>query len=159
MSGRELFSITASVRPEWIDYNGHMNMGFYLVAFDHLATDNYFRFLDLHTEHLAETNKSTFTLGSNIDYLREVFEGDPLRMTTQLVDYDHKRLHYYHTMYHEEHGFVAATNECLTLYVDMGNRRSTTFSDEHMARFEEQLQIGKQHGIPDGFGRRLGIRR
>ena len=26
------------VRPEWIDHNGHMNMGFYLVVFD-LATD------------------------------------------------------------------------------------------------------------------------
>ncbi len=31
-----LFASTAVVKPEWIDYNGHMNMGYYLVAIAHI---------------------------------------------------------------------------------------------------------------------------
>ena len=159
MPASPLFTVNAVVKPEWIDYNGHMNMGFYLVAFDYVATDGFFDYLGIGVAHKKAINKSTFTLGTNIDFIREVFEGDELRFTTQLVDYDHKRLHYFHTMYQADEGFVAATNECLTLYVDMETRRSTEFSEVHMARFEEQLKLGQQLGTPEGFGRKLGIRR
>ena len=104
-------------------------------------------------------NNSTFTLGSNIDYLREVHEGDQLRLTTQLMDYDYKRLHYYHCMYNEDQGFLAATNECLTMYINMETRRSTPFSEALQADFARELDLGKHFGEPHGFGRQLGIRR
>ena len=38
------------VRPEWIDHNQHMNMGYYLVVFDY-ATDEFFRFVGLDAGH------------------------------------------------------------------------------------------------------------
>ena len=72
MPDKLLFASTAVVKPEWIDYNGHMNMGYYLVAFDHIATDSYFDFLDIGIAHLQTSNHSTFTLGSNIDFIHEV---------------------------------------------------------------------------------------
>ena len=103
--------------------------------------------------------KSTFSLASNIDFLREVMEGDALRFTTQLVDFDHKRLHFFHRLYHADQGYLAATNENLGMYIDMQSRRSTTFSDAQMARFQQELELGRQHGVPEGFGRQLGIRR
>ena len=154
-----LFTVSAEVQPQWIDYNGHMNMGYYVVAFDELSTDAWFTSLDIGAEHFKRCNNSTFTLGCNIDYLREVFAGDRLRLTTQLIDYDHKRLHYYHCMYNEDKDYLAATNECLTLYVDMETRRSTSFDPDYMQRFEQELQRGQAHGMPAGFGRKLGIRR
>ncbi|MGI9293806.1 MAG: thioesterase family protein, partial [Pseudomonadales bacterium] len=154
-----LFSVEASVRREWIDFNGHMNMGFYAVAFDYIGTDNYFAHLGLTEDHFRSEQKSTFTLSMNIDYLKELFEGDRLRFTTQLMDYDHKRLHYFHCMYNLDKSYLAAVNECLTMYVDMLTRRSTTFSDEQLARFAQELEQDSQHGVPDGFGRKLGIRR
>lgn len=159
MPDLQLFTSTAVVKPEWIDYNGHMNMGYYLVAFDHVATDSYFNFLDIGIAHLQATNRSTFTLGSNIDFVREVVAGDALRFTSQLVDYDNKRLHYFHTMYHADSGYVAATNECLTMYIDMQTRRGTSFDNAQLQRFQQQQQLGNDGGIPDGFGRKLGIRR
>lgn len=159
MLDRPLFTSTAVVKPEWIDYNGHMNMGYYLVAFDHIATDSYFNFLDIGITHLQTRNHSTFTLGSNIDFAHEVVAGDALRFTTQLVDYDSKRLHYFHTMYHADKGYVAATNECLTMYIDMATRRSAGFTEAQMRGFQEQLDLGKNVGVPAGFGRNLGIRR
>ena len=154
-----LFTADAEVKPEWIDYNGHMNMGYYLVAFDHIATDQYFAWLGIGPEHLDSHNNSTFTLGANIDFLQEVMAGDKLRITTQLVDFDHKRLHYFHAMYNVDKDYLAATNECLTMYVDMATRRSTTFSEELQLRFADELERGNKLGQPDGFGRTLGIRR
>ena len=154
-----LFSATATVRPDWIDYNGHMNMGYYLVAFDQIATDGFFDYLGIGVEHKRAIGKSTFSLASNIDFLQEVRDGDALRFTTQLVDFDHKRLHFFHRLYHADQGYLAATNENLGMYIDMQTRRSTTFSEAQMTRFQQELELGRQHGIPEGIGRKLGIRR
>jgi acyl-CoA thioester hydrolase len=154
-----LFSVTATVRPDWIDYNGHMNMGYYLVAFDQIATDSFFDYLGIGVEHKRAIGKSTFSLASNIDFLQEVIDGDALLFTTQLVDFDHKRLHFFHRLYHADQGYLAATNENLGMYIDMQTRRSTTFSEAQMTRFQQELELGRQHGVPEGIGRKLGIRR
>ena len=159
MTTPALFNATATVGPDWIDYNGHMNMGYYLVAFDHIATDGFFDYLGIGVEHKRLVGKSTFSLASNIDFLQEVMDGDALRFTTQLVDFDYKRLHFFHRLYHADQGYLAATNENLGMYIDMQTRRSTRFSDEQMARFQQELELGQQHGIPEGLGRKLGIRR
>ena len=159
MSAPDLFTATATVKADWIDYNGHMNMGYYLVAFDMIATDGFYDYLGIGAEHKQAIGKSTFSLASNIDFIGEVMEGDPLRFTTQLVDYDHKRLHFYHCLYHADEGYLAATNENLGMYIDMRTRRSTSFSEEHMARFQAELELGQSHGTPEGLGRKLGIRR
>ena len=154
-----LFTSSATVLPEWIDYNGHMNMGYYLVAFDQVATDDYYDYLGIGVEHKQAIGKSTFSLSANIDFIAELMEDAPLRFTTQLLDYDHKRLHFFHSLYHAEEGFLAATNENLGMYIDMQTRRSTSFSEEQMVRFAQELELGQQHPLPDRAGRKLGIRR
>ncbi len=159
MSEEALFTTTTTVKPDWIDYNGHMNMGFYLVAFDHVATDGFFEYLGIGLEHKQAVGKSTFSLAANIDFVAELMAGDPLRFTTQLVDYDHKRLHFYHCLYHAEQGYLAATNENLGMYIDMQTRRSTSFDNAQMQRFQQELERGQALGTPEGVGRKLGIRR
>ena len=159
MTSKGLFQVNAEVQAEWIDYNGHMNMGYYLVAFDQIATDSFYDYLGIGVEHKQSVGKSTFSLAANIDYIAEVMEGDPLLFTTQLVDFDHKRLHFMHCLYHADKGYLSATNENLGMYIDMSTRRSTSFSEEQMARFEQELELGRQHGDPERLGRKLGIRR
>jgi len=41
------------VRPEWIDHNRHLNVGYYLVVFDY-ATDEFFRWIGLDATHRRE---------------------------------------------------------------------------------------------------------
>ncbi len=159
MTDTGLFTATSEVKTTWIDYNGHMNMGYYLVAFDEIATDGYFDYLGIGLEHKNQHNHSTFTLGSNIDYLQEVFEGDQLRFETRLVDYDHKRLHYFHCLYNVDKDYLAATNECLTMYIDMATRRSTSFSEELLQSFQKELERSQAAPTVEGVGRKLGIRR
>ena len=155
----QLYSTTATVKTEWIDYNGHMNMGYYLVAFDQVATDGFYDYLGIGVEHKQTVGKSTFSLAADIDFIGELMNGDPMRLTTQLVDFDHKRLHFFHSLYHAEEGYLAATNENLGMYIDMQTRRSTSFSEEQMARFQVELELGQACGVPEGLGRKLGIRR
>ncbi len=154
-----LFTVNATVLPEWIDYNGHMNMGFYLVAFDQIATDGFYDHLGIGIAHKQACHRSTFSLAANIDFIGEVMEGAPLRFTTQLIDYDHKRLHFFHSLYHAEEGYLAAVNENLGMYIDMQTRRSTTFSKQQMERFQAELERGRSCGVPEQVGRCLGIRR
>ena len=67
-----------AVLPEWTDYNGHMNVAFYLLAFDH-ATDAFFDHLDLGHAYRKRTDCSLFTLEAHVSYAKELNEGDPLR--------------------------------------------------------------------------------
>lgn len=124
-----------TVRPEWIDHNQHMNMGFYLVVFD-FATDAFFEFVGLDREHRQRHNITTFSLEAHITYQREVREGDPLRFTTRLVDFDAKRIHYLHEMYHAEEGYLASTNELMSLHVSEENRRSAPMADDILQRLQ-----------------------
>lgn len=114
-----------TVQKEWTDYNGHMNVGYYVVAFDR-ATDAFLDALDLGEKHMTEKGGSTFTAEVSVSYVQEVFEGDPLLFTTQLLSFDSKRIHYVHQMFHAKEGYLAAVNECLSLYVDMSTRRVST---------------------------------
>ena len=104
------------VLPDWIDYNGHMNVAFYVLAFDQ-ATDAFLDHIGLDHGYKNEANCTTFVVDMNVCYLGEVLEGDPLRFTTQLINSDEKRLHYFHRMYHAEKGYLAATNELMTVHI------------------------------------------
>jgi acyl-CoA thioester hydrolase len=144
------------VRPEWIDHNGHMNMGFYLVVFD-LATDAWFHYLGLGEAHRAAHGVTTFCLEAHVTYHREVRAGDALRFTTQLLAWDAKRLHYVHEMYHSTDGFLAATNELVSLHVSEATRRSTPMATEILDRL---ARIQTVHGAlprPAPVGRRMGL--
>ena len=123
----------AVVRPEWIDDNRHMNMGYYLVVFD-LATDEWMRFVGLDRRHRRAREVTTFCLEAHVTYHREVRAGDPLRFTTLLLGHDAKRVHYIHAMYHASEGYLAATNELMSLHVHLATRRGGPMAPEVVAR-------------------------
>ena len=110
------------ILPDWIDYNGHMNVACYVLVFDR-ATDDFFDFMGLTAEYRATGKVSAFTAEMHVNYLREVRQGDEVDVTTQLLGYDAKRFHYFHRMYHAEQGYLAATSELLCLFMDMSQRR------------------------------------
>lgn len=144
-----------TVKPEWIDHNGHMNVGFFVVAFDE-ATDAVYESWGIGMDYPERNGYSVFTIGMNVDYLSELFEGDPLRIETLLVDHDHKRIHYFHRMFHGNTGKLVATNECLCMNVDLATRKSAPFP----AAVAERLEAARSGGDnPEGFGRTLTIRR
>ena len=146
------------VRPEWIDYNGHMNLAYYMLAFDH-ATDAFFDHVGLGEAYMKRANASTFTLEAHITYEREMMAGAPMRFTTQLLGHDAKRLHYMHFMYHDSEGWLSATNELISLHVDMNARRSAPIPEGVRQRLDA---IAVSHGKlarPQQAGRVISLER
>ncbi len=147
-----------TVRSEWIDYNGHMNVAYYVLVFDH-ATDVLFEAIGAGEAYRQATEMSLFALEMHVSYMREVHAGDPLRVATQLLDHDAKRLHYIHHMYHAEENHLAAACECLSLHVDMTARRSAPMPDPVAGRVAALMAAHGSLAQPDDVGRRIGIRR
>ena len=144
------------VRPEWIDENGHMNMGFYGVVFD-FATDAWLDHVGLSRGYKDRHGVTTFSLESHVLYLREVREGDPLHFTTRLLAYDQKRIHYMHGMYHARDDYLAATNELLSLHVSQQTRRAAAMGPEIQARLGELLEAHAHLPVPPQAGRHIGL--
>ncbi len=140
------------VLPEWIDYNGHMNLAYYLLAFD-LATDIFFDYVGLDEAYREKAGGTTFTAEVHIAYQRELEEGAPLRITTQLLSFDDKRLRYFHRMYHVGEGFLAASAENVSLHIDLKRRRVAPFADGIRARLAEVLVAHRSLGLPEEAGR------
>lgn len=145
-----------SVRSEWIDHNQHMNMGYYLVVLD-FATDAWFDFIYLTQQHRQQHQITTFSLEAHITYQREVREGDPLRFTTQLLNFDHKRIHYFHQMYHAEEGYLAASNELMSLHVSRQTRRAAPMADVILERLTEVKKAHERLPVPAQVGRVMGL--
>jgi acyl-CoA thioester hydrolase len=121
------------VRPEWIDYNGHMNVGYYHVAFD-IAAEEFFQFLGFTPEFRQLHDSTTFALESHLNFLREVKEGGPLRFEARLLDHDAKRIHFYQEMFHADEGYLAASCESLSAHVNQRARRTAPMPQELIER-------------------------
>lgn len=143
------------VKPEWIDHNGHMNVAFFVLAFDE-ATDDVYEHWGIGMDYPDTSGCSVFTLGINVDYLGELFEGDEIRIETTLVDYDAKRIHYFHRMIDTGSDKLVATNECLCMNVDLTARKSAPFPEEVAEKLAPYAGGAEP---PKGFGRTLRIRR
>ena len=149
-------SFTCVVRPEWIDNNGHMNMGYYVVVFD-LATDEWMRVIGLDADHRRTHQVTTFCLEAHVTYHREVQEGDPLRFTTRLLAYDAKRIHYIHEMFHGDAGYLAATNELMSLHVSQKTRRGAPMAAEILERLGRIQHAHDRLPRPPQVGRVMGL--
>jgi acyl-CoA thioester hydrolase len=144
------------VRPEWIDHNQHMNMGYYLVVFD-FATDEFLRWVGLDEVYRAAHAVTTFCLEAHVTYHREVRSADPLRFTTLLLGHDARRIHYFHAMYHATEGYLAATNELMSLHVSLATRRGGPQAPAGGARRARVQQAHDALERPSQVGRRIGL--
>ncbi len=146
------------VLPEWIDYNGHMNVAFYVLAFDK-ALDQVFDLLDIGEAYVQRTGDSAFVLQNHVAYLAELKLQDPIRVTFQLLDWDAKRVHYFMQMYHATEGFLSATAEQVMMHVSLETRRSSPFPAEAQAKLAAMQEAHKLLPRPQGAGAGIGIRR
>lgn len=134
---------SAVVLPEYIDGNGHMNVGYYHVIFDK-AADPFFEWLGMTPELRRRFSSSTFALESHLLFHREVKVGDVLRFEARLLNADEKRLHFYQEMFHAAEGYLAATYESLSVHMDMRIRKTAPMPGELYDRLKV---IEKAHQV------------
>jgi len=146
------------VRPEWIDHNGHMNLAYYVVLFDY-ATDLLFETFDLGLAYRERTDHGTFVTEAHTLYERELLVGTQVRVATQILHTDDKRLHIAHEMYRLDDGERAAAQELMFLHVSLAARRVTAFPPELKARVHAAAAAHALLPRPAWVGRHVGMKR
>lgn len=138
------------VRPEWVDHYGHMNLAYYLVAFD-MATDALWPSLNL-GEGFRARGLGTFAVESWQGYVREVVLDTPLAAESAVLAFDPKRLLIGHRLHHAEEGWLSAENEVLFLCVDLATRRVAPWPEDVLARFAaaQSMQAPKRLALKRG---------
>lgn len=144
------------VRPEWIDYNGHMNDGYYAVAFG-LAVEQVQDYFGMDAAYRATTKGTLYTVEAHLNYLRELKEGDPIVVTAMLLGVDKKRIHLFEQMYHEADGYVAATMEFMFLHVDQSIGRSVPMPPKILTRLQTLAAAHAQLARPPQVGRWISM--
>lgn len=146
-----------AIKPEWIDYNGHLNMAYYNVVFDHAVDEFFEKILDLGPSYLTRTNRSTMTAEIHVRYLREVKLQDPVQCLVWLLEVDEKRIHVFGQLRHATEGWVSATTENMILHVDMTVRKVAPFPPDIQARLRAIAAAHASEPRPEGVGRRIAM--
>jgi acyl-CoA thioester hydrolase len=144
------------VLSEWLDYNGHMNVAFFVLIFDH-GTDEFYPLIGLGKPYRQRTGKSTFAVETYITYQKELSVNEEVKVTTHLLGFDEKRIHYFHTMRHAENGFQMATLEQLAVHVNLSTRKVEPMPEESQALLQEMWEKHKLLPTPKQVGRVMKI--
>ena len=149
-------SSVMTIEPQWIDYNGHLNVAYYNVLFDR-AVDELYELIGVGPDYLKRSGHSTMVAETHVRYLREIHLDTPVRVRVQLLDYDAKRMHLFEELVHASEGWLSATAETMTLHVDMAAKKVAPWPADVMAAL---ARIKAAHGelpTPAGVGRRIGM--
>ena len=118
------------ILSDWIDYNGHMNVAYYLLIFDKFGADNLNNIFNMGEYSAKTSGMSTMMVETNITYNQELKLDDEVDINLLYFDHDKKRLQYKFEMIHKNKKYLASTFEALALYVDLNNRKVKEFELE-----------------------------
>jgi len=130
---------TEKVIKDWTDYNGHLNVAFYVRIFD-IAADVMLDNFNMGGISAKREKKTTFVAEMHTIYKEEVRLGEEVETHLTYIDHDKKRIHYRLSMFHKEKKYLAATNEVLSLYVDLDKRKVTEFDNDRIALMEDYIK-------------------
>jgi acyl-CoA thioester hydrolase len=149
-------SSVMQIEPQWIDYNGHLNMAYYNVMFDR-AIDELWLKLGIGPGYMKARHGSTFTAECHVRYIREIHLGDPVQVSILLVAADEKRLHTFEQLRHATEGWLSATSENMTIHIDMNARKTAPFPPDIRARIEAVAKSHRTIARPEGIGRKVAM--
>jgi acyl-CoA thioester hydrolase len=146
------------VKPEWVDYNHHLNDGYYLVIMS-LGTDAFQDLIGMSDAERRATKTTIYTLEAHVNYLREIKEGEEVEVRTQLIGFDQKRFQLFHTLQTARLGDeAAATSEFMLVNIDTsGDPKSAPFRPEVAARLAEIMEVHKALPLPANSGRAIAL--
>ena len=130
---------TEKVIKEWTDYNGHLNVAFYVHIFD-IGADVMLDNFNMGGQSAKKNKKTTFVAEMHTIYNQEVRLGEEVETHITYVDHDKKRIHYRLSMFHKEKKYLAATNEVLSLYVDLNKRKVVEFDSDRLILMDDFIK-------------------
>ena len=144
----------ATVIPEWIDYNGHMNVAYYIKAFE-IGIDAYKALVGMTLDYIESAGRSTVALESHVTYQQEAHLGEALRIETRILACDGKRAHVYQEIYRD--ATLLATQETLAISFDTNARRTSPFEPAIAANYQRLVEAAAGLSRPPWVGRAISI--
>ena len=120
---------TEKIIPDWTDYNGHMNLAFYIHLFDQ-GWDVLLDRFQMGGDSAKNEKRTTFAVESHTTYDKELKVGDEVDIKLLFIDRDKKRIVYKLEMIHKQEQYLASTTEVCSLYVDLSERKVIEFESE-----------------------------
>ena len=145
-----------TVGHDWLDYNQHMNVAFYLKAFDD-AGEALTLVIGMGAQYTRRTNNSWVALESHITFQNEAVLGDELRIESRVLDFDAKKMHLYQEMFRGTE--LLATHEQLGLHFDTGARRGSAFTPAVQRRLDILHAAQSALPRPTAVGRAVSLAR
>jgi carnitine 3-dehydrogenase / betainyl-CoA thioesterase len=143
------------VDATWVDYNGHMTEARYLHVFAE-ATDAFLLHVGVDAEYLGR-GASAYTVETHLRHLHEVAGLEPIRVWTQVLGADEKRLRLFHTLVHGRTGETLATGEHVLLHIDTAQGRVVPWREPVASRVNAAAEAHAAFPIPDGAGRAIAL--
>ena len=141
---------TKKIIKEWTDYNGHMNLSYYILVFD-IGAEVILSKFKMGEQSAKTTKKSTMVVETHTTYNNELKEGDEVDVFLSHFDHDNKRLHYKLEMYDKNKNVLSATTEVLSLYIDLSVRKVTELEEEKKAIIDEFINQNKSNFKSDNL--------
>ena len=138
---------TGRVKSEWTDYNGHMNLAFYIHLFDS-AWEVLLQKFNIGEDAAKIEKRTTFAVESHTTYDMEVKVGDEVDINLLFIDFDKKRIVYKLEMIHKSEKYLAATTEVCSLYVDLNSRKVTEFEESKSSLIKNFIVDNKNNFKP-----------
>ena len=145
------------VLPEWIDYNGHMNVAYYTLAFDD-ALDDFLDKIGIGEDYVTEFQNGPYALQANYHYFDELMVNEEFRVRIFLVGITEKCFHAAMEMFNENSGVVSAVCEQITMNVDLTLRKSNKYPDWVREKFDLMIKSQKGKPLPSQIGKSLALK-
>ena len=137
-----MFLKSFRVKEEWVDYNDHMNMAYYVLVFDQ-ALEVALEKLKMGESAARDLNRSTMVVETNTKYVSEVKQGQEIYIYMTYFDHDKKRLHIKMEMIEKSKKKISATIEWISLYIDLSQRKVTEFEEEKLKLMDKFIKDNK----------------
>ena len=138
-----IFLTSGRVKAEWADYNGHMNLAYYIHLFD-TAWETLLGKFNIGEESAINQKRTTFAVESHTTYDKELKVADEVDLGLLFLDRDKKRIVYKLEMKHKQEQYLASTTEVCSLYVDLNKRKVIEFEKEKFDLIDKFIEENKQ---------------
>ena len=148
-----------TVLTDWIDYNGHMNVAYYTLAFDK-ALDFFFEdVLNIGPSFVKKNREGPFALKASYNYFSELLEGENFFVDISILDFDPKRVHVFGEMRDYKSSELSATFETVLMNMDLNARKVKPYSERVLDLFKLFKQSLDQDKIPMEIGKKITLKK
>ena len=131
-----------NIIKEWVDYDNHLNMAYYILIFDQ-ALEVLLEKFKMGADSAKNEKRSTMVVETNTKYIKEVKESDEVDVMLTFFDHDKKRLHLKLEMIEKKTKKISSSIEWLSLYVNLETRKVSEFENHKIKIMGDFIALNK----------------